>query len=89
MKLITIPCVKLKLCYHFSGFEKVNQIEIDEEYAYVTITRSDADLINNHNYIGVDLNTTGHVAVVSDTDIGRIWKLGKEANHIALKYRDP
>jgi len=24
LKLITIPCLKLKLCYHFSGFEKIN-----------------------------------------------------------------
>lgn len=88
LKLITIPCLKLKLCYHFSGFEKVNQVELDKEYAYVTTSRSDIDLMDNGRYIGVDLNTTGHVAVVSDANTGRIWKLGKEANHIALKYRE-
>src|SRR5690606_21276673 len=89
LKLITIPCLKLKLCYHFSGFEKVNQVELDEEYAYITITLSDsAPVDNNSKYIGVDLNTTGHVAVASNSETGKIWKLGKESNCIALKYRE-
>ena len=88
LKLITIPSLKLKLCFHFSGFEKVNQIEMDEEYAYVTTTRIDANLIDNGKNIGVDLNATGHVAVASDSETGKVWKLGKEANHIALKYRE-
>jgi putative transposase len=88
LKLITIPCLKLKLCYHFSGFEKVNQIEIDKEYAYVSVTIPESQSDNNQGVIGIDLNTTGHVAVVSNPDTGKVWKLGKEANHIALKYRE-
>jgi putative transposase len=87
LKLITLPCLKLKLNYYFSGFEKINQIEIDDEYAYITTTRNDADLIDNGKFIGVVLNTTGHVAVVSSPETGKVCKLGKEANHIALKYR--
>jgi len=87
LKLITMPSLKLKLNYYFSGFQKINQIEIDEEYAYITTTRNDADLIDNGKFIGVDLNTTGHVAVVSSPETGKVCKLGKEANHIALKYR--
>jgi len=64
-------------------------MELDEEYAYITTTRrSDDEPIDNGRYIGVDLNTTGHVAVVSNPETGKIWKLGKEANHIALKYRE-
>lgn len=31
LKVISMPCLKLKLCYHFSGFEKVNQVELDGE----------------------------------------------------------
>ena len=87
LKLITIPCLKLKLCFYFSGFEKINQVEIDDEYAYITTTRYDGDPIYNGKFIGVDLNTTGHAAVVSSPETGKVWKLGKEANHIALKYR--
>ncbi len=61
------------------------------EYAYITTTRSDSEPLQTEKtetYIGVDLNTTGHVAVVSNPETGKIWKLGKKANHIALKYRE-
>lgn len=89
LKLITIPCLKLKLCYHFSGFEKINQIEIDGQYAHVSVTVPESQNNNNsQNVIGIDLNTRGHVAVVSNPDTGKVWKLGKEANHIAVKYRE-
>lgn len=89
LKLITIPCLnQLKLCYHFSGFEKVNQIEIDKEYAYVSVTIPESQKNDSQNVIGIDLNTTGHVAVLSNPDTGKVWKLGKEANHIAVKYRE-
>ena len=88
LKVITMPCLKLKLCYHFSGFGKINQIEVDEEYAHVSVTVEEPQVADNSRFIGVDLNTTGHVAVVSNVETGKIWKLGKEANHIALKYRE-
>jgi putative transposase len=84
LKLIRIACLELKLCYHFSGFEKVNQIEIDKEYAYVSVTIPESQN-NNQGVIGIDLNTRGHIAVVSNPETGKLWKLGKKANHIALK----
>jgi transposase len=34
-----------------------------------------------NGYLGIDLNTTGHVAVLSNFDTGKIWKLGKIASH--------
>jgi putative transposase len=34
------------------------------------------------------LNTTGHVAVVSNLQTGKVWKLGKIAEHVHKKYRD-
>lgn len=88
LKVITIPCLKLKLCYHFSGFEKINQIEIGKECAHVSVTVAESQDDNIGRFIGVDMNATGHVAVVSNPETGMIWKLGKEANHVALKYRE-
>jgi transposase len=54
----------------------------------VTVSKLEKEVSIQDRFIGVDLNTTGHVAVASDPEIGRVWKLGKEANHIALKYRE-
>ena len=87
-RAIVAPCLKLAVPYQFPDFKKVNQIEVGDEYAYITVTVPDKTLVDNGKYIGVDLNTTGHVAVVSNADTGKIWKLGKAANHIALKYRE-
>jgi putative transposase len=58
-----------ELEYRFlNTFEKINQIEIGEEYAYVSINFKDKEPNLNiiNNVIGIDLNTTGHVAVVSN-----------------------
>jgi putative transposase len=36
--IIMVACLKLVLSYQFPEFEKVNQIEVDEEYAYVSVS---------------------------------------------------
>ena len=85
---INVPCVKLKLQYHFpNNFTKINQIEIDNQYCYISCEFTDKPGIEIDNYIGVDRNTTGHIAVVADISTGKVYKLGKKAYHIHRKYK--
>ena len=85
---LQIPCLKLSLPVTFRGdFCKVNQIELDREYAYVSVTLPEPPLKHVSNWIGVDRNATGHVAVAANPASGKVWKLGKSAKHVHEKYR--
>lgn len=84
---INIPCLELKLDIYFNkNFEKINQIEIGEEYAYISASYKDAEPIKIINTLGVDRNSTHHVIVASCIETGKILKLGKSCNHIHNKY---
>jgi len=86
---IYIPSLKLTLPYSFrNDFEKVNQIEIDEQYACVSATIPEKPVIDPQVWLGVDRNTTGHIAVVANPQTGKVWKLGKKAEHMHRKYRE-
>jgi len=88
-RTIYAPCLKLILKYEFSNlFEKVNQIEIGEEYAYISVSIPEPELIEPTNWLGVDRNTTGHIAVVSDPETGKVIKLGKSALYVHNKYKN-
>jgi putative transposase len=65
---------------------KVNQIELDDTYAYVSFAVVEQPEIVRSSFIGVDLNTTGHCAVVANPATGKIHKLGAEAAKIHTKY---
>jgi len=87
-KTISAPCLKLSLRYEFpDNFEKVNQIEIGSEYAYISVSIPEPELVNAEKWLGVDRNTVGHIAVVSDPETGKVIKLGKSALHIHQKYK--
>lgn len=85
---IKIPCLKLTLNYKFQDFEKVNQIEINTEFAFVSVTILEEPLKEINSWIGVDLNTTGHVVVIANPASGKIEKLGKKAEHTHKKYKN-
>ena len=87
---LNIPCVNIKnLKYYFANnFDKINQVEIDKTYCYVSVSYTDKPFQITNDYIGVDLNTTGHCAVIGNPNTGKIIKLGKEANHIHQKYKN-
>lgn len=85
---IRMPCLKLNLSIHFnSSFEKINQVELDGIYAYISCTYKEPPCYTPEKIIGVDRNTTGHVLVSSNIDTGKVLKLGKECNHIHQKYK--
>jgi putative transposase len=86
-KEICVPCLKLRVDgAHVPTFEKINQIEVGKEYAYVSVSVPEAPQINVETCIGVDRNTTGHVAVVANVQTGHVTKLGKKCLHIHKKY---
>ena len=87
-KTIKIPCLKLELHCNFNKeFIKINQVELSNKYAYVTVEIQDKPQIQVENYIGVDRNTTGHCAVVAMPHNSKVYKLGKKAFHIHRKYK--
>jgi putative transposase len=87
-KIIKIPCIKLELKFNFNKeFVKINQVEFDEKYAYISVEIQDKPEISVDKYLGVDRNTTGHCAVVAMPHNGKVIKLGKKSFHIHRKYK--
>jgi len=84
-RIIYISSLKLTMPFDRTC-EKINQIEIDEVYAYVSVTVKEEIPYVPEVSIGVDLNTTSHCAVVAIKETGKVYKLGKEAYHIHRKY---
>ena len=86
---IRIPCLKLELEYRFrNDFDKINQIEINKEYAFVSISVPEPKQLKPDNYLGVDMNTTGHCAVFGNPKTGKVMKLGKKAYHVHRNYKN-
>ena len=86
---IYLPCLKLWLNMYFNkNFEKINQIEIGKEYAYVSVMYKNLKEYKPKCLIGIDRNTTKHVLVASNINTGKVLKLGKSGNHIHKKYKE-
>jgi putative transposase len=84
---IWIPCLKLHLENTIPyEFVKINQAEIDNEFVYISVTIKDIPEMTPQHFIGVDRNTTGHIAVAANPETGKIEKLGKKAIHTHRKY---
>ena len=88
-RTIFVPSLKYETNYLFrNDFEKIDQIEIDKEFAYISVTVPENAMIEPNGYLGVDRNTTGHIAVMGNPMNGKVVKLGKQSNHVHKKYRD-
>lgn len=86
---ITVPCVNLAMNYFFrNDFEKINRIEIDREYALISVTVPEKTAMEPKGYLGVDRNTTGHIAVIANPMNGKVVKLGMKAEHTHKKYKN-
>ena len=86
---IQIPSLQLGFNYRFpNNFTKINQIEINKEYIFVSVTVPEEAPMETNKWIGVDLNTTGHVAVMANPETGKVKKLGKKAEHMHKKYKN-
>ncbi len=83
-KSIRIPSLKLIISFD-KIIEKINQVELDDTYAYICCSVVDDIQYKERSCIGVDLNATGHIAVASIDD--KVLKLGKEAPHIHRVYQ--
>jgi putative transposase len=84
---IYIPALKARFGYEFrNDFEKINQIEVDNKYYYISVTVEDKPQIEPEGFIGIDRNTNGHCVVCACDKTKKVMKLGKKAKHIHTKY---
>jgi putative transposase len=84
--VVEIPCLKLKIPFN-KKFQKINQIELNQEYAFISCDIKENEPVISQTSLGVDLNTTGHCAVVAIKETGKVYKLGKKAEHTHKKYK--
>lgn len=68
-------------------FEKINQVEISATTIFISYTVKEDELKTVTEYVGVDLNATGHILVAANPATGLVLKMGKLANHFRRKYR--
>jgi len=87
-KQLRIIPLKFRLnLQHLPEFSKVNQVELDNEFAFISVEVKEEQKYKPQSYIGVDLNATGFLAVTADMNTGKVQKLGKKAEHTRKKYK--
>lgn len=68
-------------------FDKINQIELDKHWAYISTSFDAPKIYNPTEFIGVDRNATGHIVVTANLETGSVGKYGKKAPHVSKKYK--
>jgi putative transposase len=86
-RIIRISCLDLELTYQFpNSFSKVNQVEINKDYIFVSVTVPENKEIVPTQWIGIDQNATRHCVVVANPSTGKVLKLGRKAQHTHKEY---
>jgi len=83
---IYVPCIKANISswYDLSHITKINQIEVDNQYYYISFEVNEEIQYKPNGYIGIDLNAKEHMAVIAVNQ--KILKRGRKACHIKKKY---
>jgi putative transposase len=84
--IVYVPCIKKRMIswYDLSNVRKINQIEVSKEYYHVTFEVNELPTSNTDEWMGIDLNTTEHMAVIAVGN--KILKRNKKAAHIKKKF---
>ncbi len=84
--IITIKSMKWSFrCDIRYEYEKIHFIEMNDTHAHVCVSVESHTTISSGKYIGIDLNSTGHIAVMADPTTGKVRKLGKDIPEIRRK----
>lgn len=83
---VYIVPLKMHIPFVKDNITNIKYIELDKEYAHIACEVSDKPTIHTTTFLGIDRNTTGHIAVCSNPDTHKVLKLGKECQHIHKKY---
>lgn len=83
-KLAALPLLKLKipLLFDLSKVTKINQIEINRNYCFVSCEVTEDKSCEALGTIGIDLNSTSHSIVIANSVTGKVKKYGKQIPHL-------
>lgn len=87
--IISISSLKVSFdCSQYvrQSFNKINQIEIDNSYYYVSVNVEEDKEFRPEGHIGIDRNTNGYCVSLANTKTSKVKMLGKKAKHIHTKY---
>jgi len=83
--IVRIPCLDFSFQFD-KPCQKINQVEIDNQWCYVVVTVEEEPQYTAEGWIGIDCNTTGHCAVAACTKTNKVLMFGKQAVHVHQKY---
>jgi putative transposase len=84
-----IACLNNPFKFWFrDDFIKVNQLQFDKTWAWVSVTVHDIEVVKHEQFIGIDLNSTSHSVVIANPSTGKIKKLGKQIPHLKRSRRN-